>query len=143
MKDYKWAPAMQVIRNAIVLNTVMPTAAFTADLTFNMRETDQFHPFDYSSEVELQQRLMRIPRRCNYRSCGMLALWKREKEALIGALTEFIYDTNDLVQDFYNNDWNFAPGYKKPESIKYKLEPEDLVKKLFWPVHRAAHGLTK
>lgn len=143
MHNYMWAPAMQVIRQGIVLNTVFADKNFARDFVATMAATDQFHPFDYNSEWELQEALKRIPRRCNYRSCEGLRNWKAGKSAVTYALAYFIEDTNEIAAEYYSTPMNFAPGYRKPVPPTYKLNPDDLAVKLFWPVHRAAHGLTK
>ena len=143
MRNYMWAPAMRVIRQAIVLNTVFADRSFASDFVATMAATDQFHPFDYTSEWELQQGLTQIPLRCNYRSCESLRKWKDGKAAVTHALAFFIEDTNEIAAEYYSTPMNFAPGYRKPAPPTYKLNPDDLADKLFWPVHRAAHGLTK
>lgn len=143
MRNYLWAPAMRVIREGIVLNTVFADKSFASDFVATMVATVQFHPFDYTSEWELQEALKRIPKRCNYRSCGGYRDWKDGKAAVTYALAYFIEDTNEIAAEYYSTPMNFAPGYKKPPPPTYKLDPDALAEKLFWPVHRAAHGLTK
>ena len=140
MKDYKWAPAMRVIREAVAANISMKNKSLETDLSISMLATDEFHPFDYDSERLLQRALAEIPLKRNWRNPTP---WRFGQSNVINYLACFIEDTNEIIESYYTEPMNFAPGYTKPVTITAKLEPYDLAIKIFWPVHRAAHGLTK
>ena len=143
MRNYLWAPAMVVIRKALIENIKFSEPEYAVEFKYTMLGTDQFHPFDYDSELDIQRALSDIPKRCDYRSCGSYHEWHDNRIKLLLALEYFINDSYTIAEDYYNEPMNFAPGYVKPKWIDYKLGDAALAKKLFRPVHRAAHGLTK
>jgi len=136
--DGNWAAVVRELRKVIAENTVVKGAALAEDFSMTMFRTDSFHPFDDEAERLMSRVLRNMPIRCNYRNCESLATWKDFREQLSEAVWMWCLESEHNIKEYYNNSWNFAPGYiANPTAITFG-NWDAISDKVFARVHRAA-----
>ncbi len=93
-----------------------------------MFQTDNFHP--WNSDGELSRALERMPDRCNYRSIKSYWDFKNGRYRVEDALDEVLCEMEDTIRDHFEDSWNFAPGYKKPDEIVFAEIPNSAVARI-------------
>ena len=120
---YNWPAIVDMLNTLMIDNTKIlgATPAATIDLMqyykLTMRATDTFHPFE--SEHTLSTALANMPNYCNYRNYRALASYKDRKEALLNALFDVLAEMEEITQNWFDDNWNHAPGYVKPLDIEF------------------------
>lgn len=132
-----WGAVVKELRKIIAEHTFIKPRALVEHFIIEMHGTDTFHPFDGEAERLMSRVLRGMPVRCDYRSCESLATWKDFKEQLTDAVWTWCIETEELIAEYYNNPWNFAPGYVQPAPITFS-DWEKVANKIFARVHRAA-----
>lgn len=79
-------------------------------------KNDQFHPI--SSGGDLQRALHHLPKRCDYRSLKSYWAWKEGRDNIADQLFYVLNEMGERIHFFFNDSWNFAPGYRLPLSVE-------------------------
>lgn len=143
--SYNWAKVVRETK-LIMANTVSfigtnasHTEALFADFKCTLFHTDNFHPFDYDSELSLCSELDNMPAgKCNYRNIESYWDHKQFRKDLEYALNDWFSDIFELIQVHYEDEWNFAPGYVKPKAVVFSKTPDQLAAKTVARILRAA-----
>jgi hypothetical protein len=119
--NYNWSPALKAFRATVLKNVKFldangkPDRNWTEYFEFEMRATDTFHPFDTDSE--LSEALKRIAPYCNYRSLELYWLYKDGRDMMSEAVYSMLTEVGELIEEYFSNKWNFAPGTNLPAKI--------------------------
>ena len=84
------------------------TDYLVSDFRMLMRETDQFHPFDY--DYDLDRAFNKMPVRCNYRNLTAYWAYKNARERCMDAMYDYLIAMEEVIRDYYSNPMNFEPG---------------------------------
>jgi hypothetical protein len=85
------------------------------DFKMLMRATDTFHA--WNDDDVLERAFRRMPEKCNYRSCKSYWAYKDGKNDMEDSLNEYLYGMSEIIQDYYDDVWNFEPRYVRPKKI--------------------------
>jgi hypothetical protein len=136
MKNVNWPAAIQAFRECLFANLKFEDERTKAKFKHLLFETDTFHPFD--SDSALDRALTKMPLRCNYRSCDSYWAFKDGKELMYSAICDMLDEVEYLVEDYFDNAYNFAPNTKKFGEISFKKCVDDTAKKFITKIIRAA-----
>ena len=132
--QHNWPKVVKAIRKIALNRTKIigshaaDSSAFMLDLRVNMNETDRFHPFD--TDGDLDRAISRMPDRCNYRSIKSYWAWKNGRIRIEDECLNVLDELEGLRTNFFEDSWNFAPGYRKPKEIIFTSHIEDDCEKL-------------
>lgn len=111
--NYDWSKVSKLLRTTL-LNSLRVDPAVEPDFRASLFETDQFHPFESDGDLS---RALAQPDSAN------------TDDLILDAVHECLHEMARLVDAYYNDTWNFPPGYKRPKTAaawKDGKEPEDV-----------------
>ncbi len=116
--NFNYSKSLRVMKDLFLQNVVFSKPEFENHLRMLLRETDQFHPFN--SDGEFGKALEKMPKYCNYRNYTALIDYRNLRfifeDSILSCLDEMI----DLVNEYYENAYNFVSGEFKPVTISFK-----------------------
>ena len=104
----KWAQVNQILRNAFAKGVTVEPEEYREYFLFELRETDTFHPWDTDSW------LCELTHNTN--------LDEVDRDDLESALAECLCEMEDKLYDWFDDRYNHAPGYTKPDTVKFDID---------------------
>lgn len=98
----KWAQVNQAMRDCFAACVKITPAEYQDYFLFELKETDTFHPRDTDSWL-----------------CELTTdIDNADQDELEEAAWQCLCEMEERVQDWFEDVWNHAPGYLKPEEVK-------------------------
>ena len=122
--NFDYSKSLRTMKDLFLQNVVFGKPEFENHLRMLFRETDQFHPFN--SDGEFSKALTEMPKYCNYRNPTALMNYRDLRFMFEDSILSCLDEMVDLVNEYYENAYNFAPGEFKHVTISFKKKTSDL-----------------
>ena len=122
--NFDYSKSLRTMKDLFLQNVVFSEPEFENHLRMLLRETDQFHPFNYDGEFS--KALNEMPKYCNYRNYTALIDYRNLRDMLEDSICSCLEEMIDLVNEYYENAYNFAHGEFKHVTISFKKKTSDL-----------------